>query len=809
MKDFFTAHVKPDGDEQSVLAHIQSVSSICNEINPLEGMANLAILIGLFHDIGKFSRAFQQYMRKIKTSSGEVRRGEVNHATAGGLLTKELTNDTRLMEILSIIVYSHHGLQDCVNLDTGQYLLERRQDREYLKENKIDLDIVRERLYKEYGKEQLEVLCSRASEEIEETILKPILQFDRIYSGKHYGNRDFYLGMYVRVLLSVLIDSDRIDTAEFMQNRTIYDLRQSQNREQIWNECITSYDRYIRRYEERSRLDRYRSEISQLCGEAGKRSNRLYRLTVPTGAGKTLSSLRFALYHAGKYKKQHIYYVASYTSILEQNAEEIRAAVGRKDIVLEHHCNVIQETEEEKARYRDLAENWLEPSIVVTTAVQMLNTLFDGRTGSVRRMHSLCNSIIIFDEVQSLPVKTLELFNLAVNFLTEFCNTTVVLCSATQPVFEELPDNRLMKPVEMTGSPDKYDRLFQRTTLVDQTQIQHAGFSVEELGDFVENHFEREQQILIIVNTKSCAEKLYRSLEGRNLTEHLFHLSTNMHVLSRQNELNRMKKLLALEERVPLICVSTPLIEAGVDISFQCVIRSLTGLDSIIQAAGRCNRHAENENGNVYIIKMNEKAENLSNLPDIRKAQEAMEKAVYCQSQNGTAYSLDSEWMKTQYYRCYLSSQSAKTSYPVPGIASRANLVNLLSDNRIAKEGLCRFYEGNRYQKCLLKQSFKTAGTLFEVIPEDGKLQVVVEYEEYTSSRIAELESGNCSFERRRELLRELQLVTVGISQEVRAVIGNGIYAACDNDLFVLRENYYDCKLGVLKEPRLMKMLFT
>lgn len=808
MKDIYIAHVKPNTEqEQSVLAHNREVSEIISEISPFPKITKLAMLAGLFHDAGKYSKAFQQYMDKIKRNVGQVYRGEVNHATAGGLLVKELTGSTRLEEILSVIIYSHHGLWDCVDLESGRHLLEKRQSIEYQEEKNIELELVRERVFQDFDRTKIERLTSQAAEEIDRAIINPILDFSRKYVGENYGNRDFFLGMYVRLLLSILIDGDRINTAEFMQERKIYDLHKAKSMNHIWDESITFYDKYINSFEQKSRLDQYRREISQLCAAAGKQPNRLYRLTVPTGAGKTLSSLRFALYHAKEFEKQHIYYVASYTSILEQNACQIRAAVGRKDIVLEHHCNVLQETNEEKARYRDLTENWIEAPIVVTTAVQVLNALFDGKTGSIRRMHSLCNSVIIFDEVQALPVKILELFNLAVNFLTRFCNTTIVLCSATQPLFDELPQNRLMKPKEMTGCADKYEKEFERTNIIDLTGKKAAGLSVEELGEFISEHFYAEKQMLVIVNTKACAEKLYYNLEKQNLTQYLFHLSTNMHVLNRQKELEKIKSLLGKE--VPLICVSTPLIEAGVDISFQCVIRSLTGLDSIIQAAGRCNRHADSVTGNVYIVKMNEKAENLSRLPDIKKAQEAMEKAAYCQKQNGTNYKMDSEWMKAQYYRHYLSSQKTKTNYPVPEVFSNANLVNLLSDNMSARERLVHFYGDNRYKNCLLKQSFKTAGDLFEVIPEDGKFQVVVEHEDYTAPRIHELEQGNCSFERRRDILRELQLVTVGIAQQTKEIIGNGIYTVCDNQLFVLRENYYDNKTGVLKEPKPMKMLFS
>lgn len=817
MKDTYIAHCKPGEEkDQSVSAHSREVSEIMKDIIPLSGLTKLAILIGLLHDAGKYSPAFQRYMDKIKKKVEKVYRGEVNHATAGGLLIKELTNSTGLIEILSVIVFAHHGLQDCIDLESGRHLLEKRQSSGYQEEEKIELELVRERLFQNVSRIDLEILAGEAAEEIKKAMINPILTFDKKYAGQDYGNRDFFMGMQVRLLLSVLIDSDRINTAEFTQERTIYDLQKVKSMAHIWNECIDSFQKYMSSEQKNkesnhseSKLDIYRREIAQLCARAAAQEGLLYRLTVPTGAGKTLSSLRFALHHAKQFGKQHIYYVASYTSILEQNAETIRKAVGGKDIVLEHHCNVLQETEEEKARYRELTENWLESPIIVTTAVQMLNTLFDGKTGSIRRMHSLCNSVIIFDEVQSLPIKTLELFNLAVNFLTKFCNTTVVLCSATQPLFDELPQNRLMKPIEMTGSADKYEKEFKRTQIVDKTDIKEAGLSVEELGEFVTELFHKEGQILIIVNTKSCAEKLYHYLEEKNLTEKLFHLSTNMHVLNRRQELEKMKKLLEEKEEVPLICVSTPLIEAGVDISFRSVIRSLTGLDSIIQAAGRCNRHATAKIGYVYVVRMNEKAENLSSLPDIKKAQEAMERVAYYQKQKGTKYPMDSEWLKAQYYRYYFSSQKGKTNYPVPEVSTNANLVSLLSDNRLARDRLVHFYGNKGPKNCLLKQAFKTAGELFEVIPEDGKFQVIVESGEYTTSRIAELEKGDCTFERRRDIIRELQLVTVGISQQTKDAIGHGIYSVYDYQLFMLQENYYDYKIGVLKEPKPMEALFS
>lgn len=815
-EQIYIAHLYPDHTEgQSVAEHNRAVSAISEKICPAKELTNIVKLAGILHDAGKYGPKFQDYMRKIKEGTESYYRGEANHSTAGGLLLRELSKSSNLTDVLSVVIFSHHGLQDCIHPESGQTLLDRRRSKTYQEEYDIDLDIVRRRFYSDMNEVEIAALCENAAKELKEKIMTPIKEFmekNKEKENKDYGSRDFHMGMYVRLLLSVLIDGDRIDTANYRNRREIYDLEGIQDRNLLWKECIDHYEEYtLKKFSKGAtgteKINRYRSEISGLCMEAGKTSCRLYRLTVPTGAGKTLSSLRFALYHALKYEKQHIIYVAPFQSILEQNAEEIRTAIGRGDIVLEHHCSVMHETEEEKKRYEELTENWLSP-VIVTTAVQMLNTLYDGKTGAVRRMHSLCNSIILFDEVQSLPIRTVELFNLAVNFLTNFCNSTVVLCSATQPVFDELPRNSLILPRNMIGDVGKFETAFRRTALIDRTMIKPGGIGIAELGDFVLDQFRETKQILIIVNTKSCAQNLYYYLDKQDIINNLFHLSTNMHALNRREELEKMKRLLAKEQ--PVVCVSTQIIEAGVDISFRCVIRSLAGLDSVIQAAGRCNRNAKYECGNVYIVKMNEKAEVLSGLPDIKKAQEAMESVLLYRRKKAPFLELTSEEMKQQYYRRYFLSRKDETRYPVTLYGTGTDLVDLLSGGRYAKNRFQAYYNGKKeYKKCFLNQEFKTAGELFEVISEDGRFPVVVECGEYTSERIAELETGECTSERKREILRELQLVTVGISQSVRNSIGNGIYPAFNRQLFVLRENYYSDKIGVMKEPKLMETLMV
>ena len=222
--------------------------------------------------------------------------------------------------------------------------------------------------------------------------------------------------------------------------------------------------------------------------------------------------------------------MAPYNSVLEQNASEIREAIGKPDIVLEHHCNVVQENDEDEERYRQLSESWDCP-VIVTTAVQLLNSLYSSSKMSLRRMHVLCNSVIIFDEVQAFPVKCTELFNLAVNFLTSFCSTTVVLCSATQPSLAKIPQNRVLESKEMIENPPIYVQAFKRTNIIDKTQLKSGGLEVEDLLDFVEELIPKQNKILIIVNTKPCAKEVFNGLKeryGGQQHHYLFHLSANM-----------------------------------------------------------------------------------------------------------------------------------------------------------------------------------------------------------------------------------------------------------------------------------------
>ena len=251
----------------------------------------------------------------------------------------------------------------------------------------------------------------------------------------------FHLGLLVRFLFSALIDADRQDTADSEKPRTARHRQQGNYR--TWPELIERFENEYQKFETKSDVDKIRKEVAAHCLDAAKRPKGLFTLTVPTGGGKTLASLRFALHHAEHHEKKdgidRIIYVIPFTTIIDQNAQIVRKILEPTErpedagkIVLEHHSNIGADVQSWKEKL--LTENWDAP-VVYTTMVQLLEALFGSGTRGARRMHQLAKAVIVFDEIQTLPIKCVHLFNNAINFLVHHCGSTVVLCTATQPAF--------------------------------------------------------------------------------------------------------------------------------------------------------------------------------------------------------------------------------------------------------------------------------------------------------------------------------------------------------------------------------------
>ena len=375
-------------------------------------------------------------------------------------------------------------------------------------------------------------------------------------------------------MYSCLVDADFLDTEAFMKNGETG--RDSGESIEILLDKLKKYTEKWLHNTDINTVNGRRTEILKNCYEMGKREKGLFRLTVPTGGGKTIASLAFALQHAMKHHMDRVIYVIPYTSIIEQNAKIFRTILGTEN-VLENHCNVDYEASEELKPMQLAAENWDKP-VIVTTNVQFFESLFANKSSKCRKIHNIANSVIIFDEAQMLPINYLKPCVAMIEELVRHYRVSAVLCTATQPALQSF-FGQDVKAEELCPRMEEQFKFFKRTTLKNIGKIEEDEL-VEKLSG--------EHLALCIVNTRKRAQILYSRLQG----EGVYHLSTCMYPIHRKRMLDEVRE--RLENNKRCILISTSLVEAGVDLDFRSVYRQLTGVDSIVQAAGRCNREGKN-----------------------------------------------------------------------------------------------------------------------------------------------------------------------------------------------------------------------
>lgn len=544
---------------QLLVEHLNNVSELCKEFVGQISSSEVGEFLGLMHDVGKYSQDFQRRIR------GENIR--VDHATAGAKIAENLYQESRgrnpLYRLIAYAICGHHsGLSNYGNPTRG--------------------------------------LCKRISGQVsdfsswEQDISHPaaltLQHFKCITREETLG---FMLQFYTRYIFSCLVDADRIDAQNFLSDQASIAMGKQACLKTLKSKFDT-HMRNLRKSSTDSKINSIRNEILDSCIQKALGRPGIYSLTVPTGGGKTLSSLAFALNHAIKNNQRRIIYTMPFTSIIEQNAEVFSKMLGEEN-VLEHHSNFENpySTEKEILKFKLAKENWHEP-VIVTTNVQFFETLFSNKPTKVRKLHNIARSIIILDEIQSIPNKYILPCLSALNELVINYGCTIVLCSATQPGFEK---NRLfLEPVrihEIIEEPEKLFAELKRTT-------EHfiGKQDVKSISDLIRQH----EQVLCIVNTKKHARDIFKILPHE---ENNFHLSTNMYPAHRKMVIKKIREL--LQQGKPCKVISTQLIEAGVDIDFPVVYRSITGIDSMVQAAGRCNREGKLSTGNVYVFEPEEK----------------------------------------------------------------------------------------------------------------------------------------------------------------------------------------------------------
>ena len=786
----YYAHIREDdtGQEirQTAAEHCRSAARYAAScLEPIH-LHEAAYLAGLLHDAGKFKREFQDYLLR-----GIGSRGSVNHTFAGCRMLLEHfhngdfeTHEDATSELLSYAVGAHHGQFDCMDERGTSGFLYRMQ-----KQN-IGYEESRDNFLRDCaGWPELEDRFAKAHRE-----LSPV--YDRLMElvpeedpDKGWEQMVFSLGQLARLLLSAVIEGDRRDTAEFMQ--AIPPQENSGTDSEFWNRYLHHVEKKLGEFPRNSQIQRARGQISDLCREAADRPGGIYRLHVPTGGGKTLTSLRYALAHAARWNKSRILFVTPLLSILEQNAAVIREFLGDDSIVLEHHSNVILPEEGSgELDLRELAiESWEKP-VIITTLVQLLNTLFLGKTTSIRRYHALCNAVVVIDEVQTVPNHMLSLFNTALNFLSQICGTTFLLCSATQPCFEKAEHPLLLSDAsELIRLPEELREPFRRTELRDA-----GDRKLEEIPEFLKEILAGNDSLLVICNKKNESEFLCQAMASEEIR--CFHLSSAMCMAHRRDVLAEIEA--ALERRKsggPKVrCVSTDVMVAGVDISFGCVVRLTAGMDSIIQSAGRCNRNGESDTpAPVYILTCSN--EKLGKLREIREGKEKTQSLLYAFAKAPEAYGSDlaSDAAVQSYYERLFRGQPEGYQQFIPE-KNMPSLFQMLSVN-----DACVALSDPDLPGFTLNQAFKTAGDRFRVL-DDSTRSVVVPYGEGVAL-ISHLASRHGSFSPK-ELaawVRKAKPYTVSLYQFQLDRLAGAI--AEYSGILVLNPEFYDLRTGVVTKP--------
>lgn len=661
----YIAHIRAsDGEQQALVIHLREVQAIAEQIGRKLNIPHITGLAGLLHDVGKYSDAFQSYiLAAYDNPDSPPQRGSVDHSSAGGhFLHKHFRKSSMssvLIECVANAIYGHHGqLLDFIDPD-GKSPMIVRTDKELEEYERVENRFLQEVM----SFEEMNQYILQATKELQ-LFLQPIKERARTKEAFEQQMRQT-MTLLTKFIFSVLIDADRTNSRDFDEQRTSTESPQQEKLFQTYLEELEKELAFKQQKAIPNLITELRKKMSDSCAQKADLPTGIYTLSIPTGGGKTLASLRFALNHALKYKKDRIIYIVPYTTIIEQNAEEVRQLLKAKDNVLEHHSNVFEEVDEklsfkqlsQKRKMQSMKDNWYAP-IIFTTMVQFLNTFFSGKSRNERRLHNLANSVIIFDEVQSLPIKCVSLFNAASQFLTTSMGSTLVLCTATQPALDFVKHN-IKIDAELVDDLPKVVQAFKRTNI--ESLIRSSGWSTEELSSFIEERLDSNNNILIIMNNKSVVLRLYEALKECGIQ--VYHLSTAMCAAHRKKMIEEIRENLKSSKR--FVCVSTQLIEAGVDVSFDCVMRSLAGVDSIAQAAGRCNRHGEKGLKTVYVF--NHAEENVSRLKTIQEGAICAKRIIADIEKNADLFGgeLLSTEAITHYFQQYYTNLKSDLNYPI------------------------------------------------------------------------------------------------------------------------------------------------
>jgi CRISPR-associated endonuclease/helicase Cas3 len=706
------AHIKFDEDSntwcfQSNHEHLKGVAQLASEFAKEFNMSSWGYVIGMLHDKGKEQKSFQQHIkRESGYSPNTVVEGDSNHAYVGALIAKKLFADPPFYTLMDNVIMGHHrGLYD-------------EDDKNKKMQAIIPNDV--------------------SVEDIKVKLATPNIE----------KKKDIH--HIVRMLYSCLVDADYLDTEKFIypeQNS----LRETNCTIEQLLEKLEVYLSTLKESAADTKVNKIRNEVQNYCIEKSESNVDFYSLTVPTGGGKTLSSILWALKHAKKNGLRRVIIAIPYTSIITQTASVLRGIFGDEN-VLEHHSNIDfndVSTNEKAYKMKLATENWNYP-IVVTTNVQLFESLFSNRPSDCRKLHNIVNSVLILDEIQTLPMEFLQPIVDTLDTLKRVFNVSCLFTTASQPIlngtirgtnyqiqFEALPNVREIIPYEAK----LYDRL-RRVKLEFDDKAQ----SYDEIAEKIANH----DRVLCIVNTRKDAKEIYSRLPNNGICLHLSRMMCPAHI---KKVIEKLKLSLKDNSQTVIRVVATQLIEAGVDIDFPVVFRQEAGLDSVLQAAGRCNREGFLDTSTTYIFALDKK------LPSgfITHTNNARKNMIG-----------DFDWFSPKAMEEYFRQLHSRID-----CFDKPNVKSLL-------------YEGNMY--------FETVSKEFRLI-DDTTTSIIVNYGDDVEQLISQLKKEGYSY----RLMKQLAQYSISVRDRdlfklKQAGVVEEVY---DNMLFVRDVNFYDDNIGL------------
>ena len=724
----FLAHVQQDADGQWLPHllddHLRGVAALAESFATGFDAGDWAKLAGLWHDLGKYRPAFQRYIRSVSGYDAHIETtlGRVDHSTVGALHAIEKMKGVG--RILAYLIAGHHaGLPDWQSAEAPAASLAHR-----LKQTDL------------------------LAEALAQAPPADILNAPPPTSNP---GRQRYHALWIRLLFSCLVDADFLDTEQFMSPEKA-GLRGQYPALAELEPRFEAYMTALTARADDTPVNQMRALVLDRCRNAAEQMPGLFSLTVPTGGGKTLASLAFALHHARRHGKRRILYVIPYTSIIEQTADVFRGVFG-EDAVLEHHSNF--DSERETPRSRLACENW-DTSLIVTTNVQFFESLFAARPSRTRKLHNILDSVVILDEAQLLPPEFLTPILSTIRELSGHYGVSFVLCTATQPAlasqrgfdwrFDGLDDVR-----EIMGDATAVQELHTslRRVEVSLPADLHAPTSWEALAAELATH----PRVLCIVDRRDDARLLHGLLPTGAV-----HLSGLMCGQHRADVIAMIKERLVADESLRVI--STQLVEAGVDLDFPVVYRALAGLDSIAQAAGRCNREGRLFNlGRVVVFAPPTEPP----AGHLRQARDAGRQLLQRRPSDPLAPELFTEYFQSLYWRKGMEG--------------------------LDREGIQALLKNNSK----LEFSFRTAAERFQLIPE-MQAPVIVRYGD-SERLLAQLARPGDALDRK--TLRQLQRYVVNIPRRIhQRLLADGAIEERQPGVYVQVAPLYDPNVGLQVE---------